>query len=154
MYLTNMTRKPVGIETSDVRKRLRAAIDQSRRAAAARRAQVDQASAAYKQLLEQTAAPLVHMLANVLLAEGYPFTVFTPNGGLRLASSKSADDFLEFALDTSQAQPFAVLRVNHARGRRVSQHERPIKGRTPVEDLSEEDILQALLEEIGPFVER
>ena len=149
-----MTRKPVDIETSDVRKRLRAAIDQSRRAAAARRVQVDQASAAYKQLLEHTAAPLVHMLANVLLAEGYAFTVFTPNGGLRLASSKAAEDFIEFALDTSQTQPFVILRVNHARGRRVMQHERPVKGRTAVEDLNAEDILQALLEEIGPFVER
>lgn len=149
-----MTRKPVSIEPSELRKRLRAAIDQSRRAAAARRAQLDQASTDYQQLLDTTAAPLVHMLTNVLRAEGYNFTVFTPNGGLRMASAKSGEDFIEFALDTSQAEPFAVLRVNQSRGRRVLQHERPIKGLTPVERLSEEDVLQALLEELAPFVER
>jgi hypothetical protein len=152
MYL--MTRKPVAIETSELRKRLRAAIDQSRRTAAARRAQLDEAAAAYTQLLETTAAPLVHMLANALRAEGYNFTVFTPNGGLRMASAKSGDDFIEFALDTQQPEPIAVLRVTQSRGRRLLQHERPIKGRTPVDTLTEEDVLQALLEEIAPFVER
>ena len=149
-----MTRKPVEIETSEVRKRLRAVIDQSRRTAAARRAQVDAAAAAYKTWLETTAAPVVHVLANVLLVEGYNFTVFTPNAGLRLASSKSGDDAIEFGLDTSEAEPFAVLRVSQSRGRRILQHERPVKGRTAIEQLTEEDVLQAMLEEIAPFVER
>lgn len=148
-----MTRKPVDIETSELRKRLRAAIDQSRRAATARRVQLDEAAAAYTQFLERTAGPIVHVLANALLAEGYNFTVFTPSGGLRMGSAKNGDDFIEFALDTSQ-EPFAVLRVNQARGRRVLQHERPIKGRTAVAQLTEDDVLQALLEELGPFVER
>ena len=154
MYRTLMTRKPVEIETSDVRKRLRAAIDASRRAAAVRRIQIDGAAAAYKVLLEQTAAPVVHVLANVLLAEGYNFTVSTPTGGLRLASAKSPEDSIEFALDTSQAEPFVVLRVSQTRGRRVLQHERAVKGRTAIEHLTEEDVLQALLEELAPFVER
>lgn len=94
------------------------------------------------------------MLANTLRAEGYSFTVFAPQGGLRMGLAKSGDDFIEFALDTSQAEPIAVLRVNQSRGRRVLQHERPIKGRTPVARLTEEDVLQALLEELAPFVER
>jgi hypothetical protein len=149
-----MTRKPVDIETSELRKRLRAAIDQSRRAATARRIRLDETAAAYKQFLEHIAGPIVHVLANALLAEGYNFTVFTPSGGLRMGSAKNGEDFIEFALDTSQAEPFVVLRVNQARGRRVLQHERPIKGRTAVEQLTEEDVLQALLEELGPFVER
>ena len=154
MYSTLMTRNPVSIETSELRKRLRAAIDHSRRAAAARRAQLDQAATEYQQLLDVTAAPLVQMLANALRAEGYNFTVFTPNGGLRMALAKSGDDFIEFALDTSQAEPSVVLRVNQSRGRRVLQHERPIKGRTPIDRLTDEDVLQALLEELAPFVER
>ena len=149
-----MTRKPAAIETSEVRKRLRAVIDQSRRAAAARRAQIDAAADAYKTLLEHVAAPVAHVLANVLLAEGYNFTVFTPNGGLRLASTKSPDDSIEFALDTTHDEPFVLLRVSQTRGRRVLQHERPVKGRTAIEQLTEEDILQALLEELAPFVER
>ncbi len=154
MYWTIMTRKVVEIEISELRKRVRAAIDQSRRAAAARRSQLDQAAAAYHQLLENIAAPLAHMLANALRAEGYSFTVFTPNGGLRLASAKSNEDFIDFALDTSQDDPLVILRVNHGRGRRILQHERPVKGRTPIEALTEEDVLQAMLEELVPFVER
>ena len=149
-----MTRKPANLETSEVRKRLRSVIDQSRRNAAARRAQIDAAAAAHKTFLEHVAAPVAHVLANVLLAEGYPFTVFTPNGSVRLASTKSPEDSIEFALDTSQTEPFAVLRVSQTRGRRVVQHERPLKGRTAVEQLTEEDVLQAVLEELAPFVER
>jgi hypothetical protein len=149
-----MARNPVTIETSDLRKRLRHAIEERRKATAARRLKLDEAAAAYTELLEVTATPLVQRLANALKAEGHQFTVFTPNGGLRMALAKSADDFIEFALDTSQDEPSVVVRVNRTRGRRVVQHERPVKGRTPVERLSEEDVLQALLEEIAPFVER
>ena len=154
MYLTFMTRKPASIEISDVRKRLRHAIDERRRSTAARRATIDAASTAFTELLEMTATPLVQKLANALRAEGHNFTVFTPNGGLRMALAKSGDDFIEFVLDTSQDEPFAALRVNRTRGRRVVQHERPVKTRTPVDELSEEDVLQALVEEIAPFVER
>jgi hypothetical protein len=154
MYMPVMTPKPVAIETSELRKRVRAAIEQSRKKAAERRAKLDETAAAYNELLESTATPLVQMLTNTLRAEGYNFTVFTPNGGLRMALAKSGDDFIEFALDTTQDEPFAALRVNRTRGRRIVQHERPVKGRTPVDRLTEEDVLQALLEELGPFVER
>ena len=149
-----MTPKPLAIETSELRKRVRALIDNRRKQAAERRVTLDEAAAAYRELLESKATPLVQMLVNALRAEGYSFTVFTPNGGLRMALAKSADDFIEFALDTSQDEPFAALRVNRTRGRRVIQHERPVKGRTAVDRLSEDDVLQALLEEIAPFVER
>jgi hypothetical protein len=145
--------KPVEIEISELRKRLRSAIDKSRRAAAERRQKIDAASAAYARFLEDTAGPLAHMLANALRAEGYNFTVFTPNGGVRLSLAKSGDDFIEFALDQAAAEPGVILRVNRTRGRRVVQHERPIRGKS-VEALTEEDVLQALLEEIAPFVER
>ena len=71
------------------------------------------------------------------------------------ARPSPADDFIEFALDTSQDEP--VRRApgqSQPEGGACVQHERPVKGRTPVDGLSEEDVLQALLEEIGPFVER
>lgn len=149
-----MTRKPASLETSEIRKRLRHAIEERRKNTAARRVKLDEAAVAFTELLEMTATPLVHTLAGALKAEGHTFTVFTPNGGLRMALAKSPDDFIEFVLDTSEDEPFAALRVNRTRGRRVVQHERPLKGRTPVDRLSEEDVLQALLEEIAPFVER
>ena len=145
---------PVEIEISEMRKRLRAVIDRSRKAAESRRAQMDAASAAYARFLETRAGPLVQMLASALRAEGYPFTVFTPKGGLRLGSAKSGEDFVEFALDSSQAAPVVVLRVNRSRGRRVMQHERPVREHAAVEQLTEEDVIGALLEEIAPFVEK
>ena len=43
-----------------------------------------------------------------------------------------------------------MLRVNHARAAACRSTNGPSKGAHPVEDLSEEDILQALLEEIVP----
>ena len=148
------TRNPVAIEIAELRKRVRAVIEHSRKSAAARRKTLEEASAAYDELLTRTAVPLVQKLANALRAEGFNFTVFTPAGGLRMALSKSGDDFIEFMLDTSQEVPVAALRVNRTRGRRIVQHERPVKERTPVERLGEEDVLQALLDELGPFVER
>jgi hypothetical protein len=154
MYPAAMAHRTVGIEISELRKRVRAAIEQSRRAAAARRAEVDEATAAYETFLTQMAEPLVQMLANALRAEGYPFTVFTPRGGLRLASGRSGEDFIEFVLDTTARPPVALLRVNRGRGRRVLQHERPIRGEERISQLTEEDVIAALLEEIGPFVDR
>ncbi|MSO57008.1 MAG: hypothetical protein EXQ55_08845 [Acidobacteria bacterium] len=148
------TRKPVETEISDLRKRLRATIDRTRRDATTRRTRLDEAAAAYTVFLQDMAGPLVRMLANALRAEGYDFTVFAPANGLRLASARTAEDFIEFALDTSQANPSVILRVNRARGRRVVQHERPIGGGAAVERVIEEDVVQALLEEISPFVER
>jgi hypothetical protein len=146
--------KRVEIEISELRKRLRGAIDRSRRLAAERRAAIDAASAAYAVFLEEKAGPLAQMLASALKAEGYNFLVFTPSGTVRLSSAKSGDDYVEFSLDTSQREPVVLLRVNRARGRRVVQHERAVKEHTAVEKLTEEDVLAALLEEIGPFVER
>jgi predicted membrane GTPase involved in stress response len=149
-----MAHNPVGIEISDMRRRLRAAIDQSRHAAVARRTELNEATEAYERFLTGLAEPLVQMLANAMRAEGYPLTVFTPRGGLRLASGRSGEDFIEFVLDTSARHPTVLLRVNRGRGRRVVQHERPIRGEERIDQLTEEDVLKALLEEIAPFVER
>jgi Arc/MetJ family transcription regulator len=149
-----MPHNSAGIEISEMRKRLRAAVDRSRRAAAARRLELNEAAEAYERFLADLAGPLVRMLANALRAEGFGFTVFAPARGLKLASSRTGEDFIEFALDTSARQPTAILRVNRGRGRRVVQHERPIREGTPVNQLTEEEVLSALLEEIGPFVER
>ena len=149
-----MTHDTVGIEISELRKRLRATIEQSRQAAVARRAAIDHAAKAYEELLSTVAEPMVQKLASALRAEGFPFMVFTPKGGLRLVSNRSSDDFIEFALDTGGLQPVAILRVNRGRGRRVLQHERPIRGEERIDQLTEEDVLTALLEELTPFLEK
>jgi len=141
------------MEISEMRKRVRAAIDHSQRLAAARRAEIDQAATAYETFLAEMAEPIVQMLANALRGEGYSFKVFTPKHGLRLVSSRSDQDFIEFGLDTAR-HPVAVLRISRTRGRRVMQHERTIRGEEQIDQLTEEDVVKALLEEIGPLVER
>jgi len=149
-----MVKNRVGIEISEVRKRLRAAIEHGRKAAAARRVQIDEAAKAYDNFRAELAEPVVQMLANALRSEGFPFMVFTPAQGLKLASARSEDDFIEFALDTSGPEPAVLLRVNRGRGRRIVQHERPLRENTPIGELTETDVLEALLEEIVPFVAR
>ena len=100
------------MEVSEVRKRLLQTIDRAKRAAAERRTQADAASAAYERFLETVATPLFRMVAASLRAEGYLFAVHTPAGGLRLASDRSAEDFIELALDTSADPPTVVARVS------------------------------------------
>ena len=140
------------MEISDIRKRVLQAIDQSRRAAAARRARVDAASAAYDRFLAQVATPIFKQFASVLKAEGYGFQVFTPGGGLRLASERASEDFIELRLDVSGHLPVVLGHVNRARGSRVLASERPIG--VGVAELTEQDVLEFLVQEIQPFVER
>jgi len=149
-----MAKTGIGIEISELRKRLRLAIEQSRRAGEARREVVDRASAAYERFLPQVAGPVVQMLANALRAEGFPCTVFTPNRGLRLSSGQTGEDFIEFLLDSTGDRPVVVLRVNRGRGRRVVQHERPLSAHEDIDQITDEDVVKALLEEISAFVSR
>ncbi len=78
------------METGEVRKRVVAAIDRARRKAADRRTRADAASREYESFLDAVAIPLFRQVAQALKAEGYPFTVFTPGGSVRLMSDKGA----------------------------------------------------------------
>ncbi len=142
------------IQVSDLRKRFKARIEHIKRESAERRTRVDQATSAYERFLADLATPVFRMFASVLKAEGYPFAVNTPGGGLRLASERSAEDYLELFLDVAADPPIASARINRGRGRRLVNIERPIREDTAVDQLTDEDVVEMLLEEIGPFVER
>jgi hypothetical protein len=141
------------METSDVRRRVVDVIERAKRGAAERRTRADEASREYAEFLERVATPLFRQVANVLKIQGYPFTVFTPSGSVRLMSDKRAEDFIELALDTSGEQPALVGHSSRARGRRVIESEQPI-GSSPIRNIGEEQLLSFLLTELGPFVER
>ena len=94
---------------------------------------------------------MFRQIANVLKAQGYPFNTFTPGGSVRLMSDKSADDYIELALDTSGHEPAAVLHVKRTRGRRVLETEQSIGD--PVQ-LRLDDVLNAVLKELEALVER
>ena len=142
------------MEISEVRRRLRGAIEQARQQAAARRTRSDDASRDYEVFLSGRAVPVFHSFAGALSAEGHLFKVFTPAGSVRLASQKSQDDFIELVLDTDSDPPQVLGRISRGRGRRSISHERPVRRGTAVADLNEDDVLTFLLEEIVPFVER
>ena len=142
------------MEISDVRRRLRRKIDEARQAAAERRARTGAAAAAYDTFLERIATPVFRMFAAALKAEGHPFQVFTPAGGLKLASEHRSRDFIELSLDADRDRPSVLARVSRGRGGRVISDERPLREGTDVEQLTEEDVLRFLLDVIPEFVMR
>jgi hypothetical protein len=141
------------METSEVRKRVLQSIDRAKRSAADRRTRNDDAARAYERFLEQVAIPVFRQTAGALKASGYNFTVFTPGGSVRLMSDKAAEDYVEISLDTSGNDPTVVGHTSRVRGRRGVESEQPIAGKT-IDALTDEDVLEFLIREITPFVER
>lgn len=142
------------IETGDVRKRVKHVIEQARRGAAAHRAEADGASAHFEAFAQDVAGPLFRQVAGALKAEGYPFQVFSPAGGVRLSSDRSGDDHVELALDTSRRPVALVLRTRQTRGRDVVEEERTVAQGPSIDAVSPEDLLGHLLDALAPFVER
>ena len=142
------------MEVSEVRRQLKHAMDRAKARAQQKRNDAADAERAYAAFLEQVATPFIRMLANALKAEGYPFTVSTPSGGLRLASDRGRDDYIELALDASADKPTVVGRVRHTRGSRTLEDERPIKPGAAPQDLAEADVLSFLVNALDPWLER
>ena len=135
-----------------IRKRIRAEIDKARRDQAERRDRVAEATRAYEQFLEAAAIPVFRMFANILKAEGYPFEVATPAGGVRLQSERRRDDAIEIELDTTADPPQPLVTITRNRGSRVVQSDRSIKWNTPLEQLTEDDVIEMVLEELRPWL--
>ena len=142
------------MEVSLVRKRLKTAIDAARTRAQHRREQSGAAQRAYDTFLEEIAIPIARQVANALKVEGYPFTISTPAGGVRLASERTRDDFVEIALDTSGDRPQVMARVSATRGSRVLDDERPVKPGAAPDGISEDEFLDFLLHALEPWIER
>jgi hypothetical protein len=140
------------MEVSEVRRRLRAAVEEARQRTADRRARTDIAAKDYEEFLGQRAVPVFHQLAAALTAEGHLFKVFTPAASVRLASERSHEEFVEVALDDSANPPTVVGRTSRGRGRRMVSSERPVREGVAIADLTEEDVLSFLLEEVALFI--
>jgi hypothetical protein len=142
------------MEIPDIRRQLRHALEQARKDSAERRARTDLAAAAYQAFLQNVATPVFRTLANVAKAEGHAFAVFTPAGGVRLASERHADDFMEIWLDTSLDPPQVATRVSRLRGGDLTMKEELLSAGAPTNGLTDEDVFAFLLANIGPIVER
>jgi hypothetical protein len=149
-----MLKERPDVEVSEVRRRLRAAVEEARQSAAERRVRTDAAARDYEEFLTHRAVPVFHQLAAALTGEGHLFKVFTPAGSVRLASERSHEEFIEVALDDASDFPTVVGRTSRGRGRRMVSSERPVRDGVAIGDLTEEDVLDFLLKEITPFIER
>src|SRR6476469_5729434 len=129
------------------------AIDGSRERAARRRERVAEAQRAYEQFLTEIAIPVARQLANAMKAEGYAFTVFTPGNGLRFASDRGRDDFIELTLDTTGDRTEVIARVSQQRGSRTLDEEMAVKRGAQPEEISEDDFLEFLLGALEPWLE-
>ena len=139
------------MEISVVRKRLTETIERAKKQAADRRGRSDQASRDFEVFLQKVAVPLFRQVANALKADGYAFTVFTPTGSVRLMSDRTAEDYIELTLDTSDDPPRVMGQISRTRGSRVIDAERAFG--TP-DALTEDQLLDFLLKELEAFVER
>ena len=140
-------------EVADVRKRVRYAIDQARRDSAERRERVTEAQKNYDTFLQTAAIPAFRMVANVLKSEGnLNFEVMTPAGGVRLQSERHREDAIEMELDTTADPPQPLVTITRARGRRLTQSDRSIKGSNPLAKLTEDDVVDMLIEELRPWL--
>jgi hypothetical protein len=135
-----------------VRKRIQFAIEQSRRDSAERRARAAEARTNYDAFLQNAAVPVFRMFANVLKSEGLNFEVMTPADGVRLQSERNRDDAIEIELDTTADPPQPLVTITRARGSRVIQTDRSIKGSNPLVQLTEDDVVDMLLEELRPWL--
>jgi hypothetical protein len=135
-----------------IRKRIRAEIDKARHDQAERRTRIAEATRAYEAFLQNAAIPVFRMFANILKAEGYPFEVATPAGGVRLQSERHRDDAVEIELDTTADPPQPLVTITRNRGSRVVQSDRSIKWNTPLEQLTEDDVIEMVLEELRPWL--
>ncbi len=137
-------------DVSLVRKRLRHVIDAARRAGAERRTRTDAAERAYDQFLETTAVPAFRVVAAALRGEGMAWDVLTPSGGVSLVSTRQRGDVIELELDRTTDPPSANVIVTRVRGSRNMRSERPVRQDTALEQLSEDDVIEMLLDELKP----
>lgn len=142
------------MEVAHVRRRVQAVVATARERAQRRRQNVADAERAYDRFLADVAIPIARQVANVLNVEGYPFSVSTPGRGVRLASERGRDDFIDVFLDTDTDPPAVVGHVRHTRGSRTIDQQRPVKADATPDQISEDELLEFLMRAIEPWMER
>jgi hypothetical protein len=141
------------LEVSQVRNRVRQAIETARERARVRRQRIAEAEAAFGEFLN-LATPVLRQLAAVLKAEGQSFTVSTPGGSIRLALDRGRDDFIDLTLDTTGERPEVLARISYTRGSRTIDEERPVKPGARPSEISEDDVLEFMVQAMAPWLER
>ncbi len=141
-------------ETAELRKRVRRLLEEARRTAAERRARTESTAQDAERALRQVVAPAVRSLSGVLRGEGHPFQVSTPAGGVRMEALGHADSFIEVDFDREADPPALRCRVARTRGQRGRIDEKILCEGPAIASLTEDTVLDFLLREITPLVER
>jgi hypothetical protein len=143
------------MEISDVRRRVREAIADAKRAAAERRARQDEAARAWADVLDRVVLPVSRQLVNVLKAEGHPVQIFTPADSVRIGSDSRPTDFVELALDTTDDEPTVVARMSQGRGRDTLTEERAMaRGSAAISGMTEEQVVDFLAKALAGILVR
>ena len=147
------------MEVSDVRRRLRAAMEDAKRLAEERRTKKDAAVREWERVLADVVTPAFHQIAQALNAESHRFQVTTPGSAVRLVPERGGEEFVEVALDTDGDAPQVMIRSTRGRGRRTVTNERPLAARsvdalTALTALTDEEIVGEVIEELKPFLQR
>jgi hypothetical protein len=138
------------MEVSDVRRRLRAAIEDAKRRSDERRAKKAEATREWERVLHDVAIPAFHQVASALTAEGHRYQVVTPGAAVRLVPERGGEEYLELALDTEGDDPAMVIRSSRGRGRRSVSSERSLGSRA----LTDETLVDELMAELVALIER
>ena len=142
------------VQTEEIRKRLLRVIEKSRQAALDRRARSVSATRNGERALGQIVVPIFKTTVNVLKVEGYPFQVSTPAGSVRMTAEASGENFIELVLDTTGEAVAFRGRVSRTQGRQVLIEETIVQENTEIAELTEDQVLEFLLGNLGPFLEK
>jgi hypothetical protein len=138
------------MEVAELRQQILREIERAHTKAADQRQSTQAAHTAYAKFIVEIAGPLVKQAVQILRAERLPLQAQTPAGSARIASEASAEDFIEFVLDTSVRPPRVLGRSSVTAGRHnVVVEEVPISPGTPISSITEADLLAFLVPAIG-----
>jgi hypothetical protein len=142
------------MEVDQIRRRVQTRLGDIKRAAGERRQKVAAAERAFGTFLAGVATPTASAVEQSLSAVGYAYRVTTPGGAVRMSSDRSSRTYVEIRLDTAGREPQLVAQIGRERGSRVLEDERPICLGMPVEAVTDEHLLEALLDLLPELIER
>jgi hypothetical protein len=139
-------------ELTDLRRRVRQAMQDAKRNAAQRREARDEASKAWDTAVAEIVEPAATQMAAALTGEGVPFRLETPRGTIRLVSDRSKNDYIEIVLDADDERdvPEVIGRNVVGRGRQsVSVIEESLGAPS---ELTDDRVTEFLLKAIAPWL--
>ena len=97
---------------------------------------------------------MFRQFTSALRGEQLSFRVVTPAGSVRIEAERSADNFVELALDSARRPVALVLRRGYTRGHHITTDDRVIAEGGDLAGVTPAQLLTALMDAVTPFIER